>query len=381
MKIHLRQRKHSKKGKISLYLEIYKGTIKKADGSITGNRAYEYLNLYLIDKPRTPIDKQHNKETLKLAENIKAKRELEIQNGQYGFTSGFKQSTNFIEYFKELTEKRKQSAGNYGNWDSALKHLIKFTGTEVTFKDVDKKFCEGFKDYLLNEAKTKSKDGKSGKNLSSACAASYFAKLVACLNKAVDEEIILRSPAKNIEKPKVKESIREYLTLNELKALVKTECKYKDLKNAFIFSCLTGLRWSDIQKLQWSEVQKNDTGYKITFHQQKTKGLQYLDISEQAREYLGKEGKHDDIVFTGLRYTSYHNFELQRWVLKAGITKYISFHCARHSFAVLQLTFGTEIYTLSKLLGHRELKTTQIYAKIIDEKKREAVNKIPDLTI
>ena len=87
------------------------------------------------------------------------------------------------------------------------------------------------------------------------------------------------------------------------------------------------------------------------------------------------------MVFTGLRYTSYHNFELQRWILKAGITKPITFHCARHTFAVLQLTLGTEIFTLSKLLGHTELKTTQIYAKIIDEKKREAVNKIPDLTI
>lgn len=381
MKIHLRQRKHNKQGKISLYLEIYKGTTKKADGSIAGNREYEYLKLYLIDKPRTPIDKQHNKETLKLAENIKAKRELEIQNGQYGFTSGFKQSTNFIEYFKAQTEKRVQNAGNYGNWDSALKHLIKFAGAEITFREVDKKFCEDFKDYLVNTAKTRAKEGKKGKNLSSACASSYFAKLKACLNKAVDEDIVLKSPAKTVSVPKVIESTREYLTIDELKALVKIECRYKDLKSAFIFSCLTGLRWSDIQKLQWSEVQKNDTGYKIVFHQQKTKGLQYLDISEQAREYLGEAGKANEVIFNGLRYTSYHNFELQRWILKAGITKQITFHCARHTHAVMLLTLGTDIFTVSKLLGHSELKTTQIYAKIVDEKKREAVNKIPDLTI
>jgi hypothetical protein len=68
-------------------------------------------------------------------------------------------------------------------------------------------------------------------------------------------------------------------------------------------------------------------------------------------------------------------------MMRAGITKDITFHCARHTFAVLQLTLGTEIFTLSKLLGHSELKTTQIYAKIIDEKKREAVNKIPDISI
>lgn len=375
MKIHLRKRKHSKQGKTSLYLELYKGSTKNHDGKIVGNREYEYLNLYLIDKPRNPIDKKHNKETLQLAENIKAKRELEIKNGEYGFTSGFKQSTNFIEYFKALTEKRKQSAGNYGSWDSAYKHLIKFAGTKITFREVDKNFCEGFKEYLTT-AKT-----KSGKTLSSSAIASYFTKFRACLNKAVDEDIILKSPARAISTPNTVENIREYLTFDELKAIVKAECRYDVLKNAFIFSCLTGLRWSDVQKLQWSEVQKNDTGCKIVFHQQKTKGLQYLDISEQARGYLGERGKAEDRVFLGLKYSAYHNVALQRWVMDAGITKQITFHCARHTFAVLQLTLGTEIYTLSKLLGHSEIKTTQIYAKIIDEKKIEAVNKIPDLTI
>ena len=127
MQIHLRQRKQTKDGgKISLYLEIYKGTTKTPDGKTKGLRDYKYLDLYLIDKPRTPIDKQHNKDTLKLAESIKAKTELEIKNGQYGFASEFKKTTNFIDYFKRLKEKRMESRGNYGNWDSTLKHLINF---------------------------------------------------------------------------------------------------------------------------------------------------------------------------------------------------------------------------------------------------------------
>lgn len=70
---------------------------------------------------------------------------------------------------------------------------------------------------------------------------------------------------------------------------------------------------------------------------------------------------------------------MREWCLKAGITKHITFHCGRHTFAVLQLSLGTEIYTVSKLLGHRELKTTQVYAQIMDAKKREAVNRIPEL--
>jgi len=106
-----------------------------------------------------------------------------------------------------------------------------------------------------------------------------------------------------------------------------------------------------------------------------------LDISNQAREYLGEQGKPDERVFIGLKYSGWHNIELQRWIMRAGITKEITFHCGRHTFAVLQLEYGTDIYTVSKLLGHKELKTTQIYAKIMDEKKKEAMNKIPDINI
>lgn len=376
MKVHLRQRKQTKDGSISLFLEIYKGTTTTVDGKVKNLRDYEYLNLYLVDKPKTPIDKQHNKDILKLAESIKAKRELEIKNGLYGFASDFKQNTNFIDFFQDLTNKRLQSLGNYGNWDSSLKHLIKFAGNKVSFREIDASFCERFKDYLIVTAKK-----SNGQPLSSSSVSSYFNKFRACLKEAVKKKIIQSNPSIDVSNPKVIENIREYLTLDEVKAIVKTECRYDVLKRAFIFSCLTGLRWSDINNLKWSEVQNTNEGWRITFHQQKTKGLQYLDISEQARGYLGEVGNPDERVFIGLKYSSYMNVELSKWMMRSGITKDITFHCARHTFAVLQLSLGTEIYTLSKLLGHSELKTTQIYAKIVDEKKREAVNKIPNINI
>jgi integrase len=380
MKVFLRQRKQTKDGSTSLFLEIYKGTSTTPDGKVKNLRDYEYLNLYLIDKAKTEKDKkkekQLNKDTLALAESIKSKRELEIKNGLYGFSNEFKQSTNFIDYFKDLTEKRQQSTGNYGNWDSTLKHLIKFAGTKVSFREVDQTFCENFKDYLKNIARK-----RSGHPLSSSSVSSYFNKFKACLKEAVRKKIILSSPAIDVANIKPIYCAREYLTLNELKAIVKAECRYDVLKRAFIFSCLTGLRWSDINKLKWSEVQNTGEGWRITFHQQKTKGLQYLDISEQARGYMGQPGSSDEKVFIGLKYSSYMNVALSKWMMRAGITKEITFHCGRHTMAVLQLTLGTEIYTLSKLLGHTELRTTQIYAKIIDEKKREAVNKIPDINI
>jgi len=376
MKVHLRRRKQTKDGKISLFLEIYKGTSKKPDGKVKINRKYEYLNIYLFDKAKSSAEKQHNKDMLKLAESIKYKRELEIKNGQYGFTNEFKQSANFVDYFKDLTQKRLVSQGNYGNWDSSLKHLINFSGNNILFRDVDETFCENFRDYLIHKAKK-----KNGDPLSSSSVSSYFNKFRASLKEAVRKKIISYNPASSIENPKVVESVREYLTLDELRAIVKAECRYEVLKRAFIFSCLTGLRWSDIHNLKWSELTKTSKGWRITFHQQKTKSLQYLDITNQAMTYVGDVGNPNERIFTGLKYSSYMNVELTKWMMKAGITKDITFHCARHTFAVLQLNLGTEIYTLSKLLGHKELKTTEIYAKIVDEKKREAVNKIPNIDI
>ena len=376
MKVHLRKRKQTKDGSISLYLEIYKGTTTTPDGKVKNLRDYEYLNIYLIDKPKTPTEKQSNKETLQFAESVKAKRELEIKNGLYGFTNQFKQSTNFIDYFTDQMEKRKQSEGNYGNWDSTLKHLIKFAGTKVSFREIDQTFCENFRDFLIKTAKK-----TSGQPLSSSSVSSYFNKFRACLKEAVKKKIILSNPATDVSNPKVIESIIEYLTLDEIKAIVKAECKIPILKRAFLFSCLTGLRWIDINKLKWSMIQNTNEGWRYTFHQQKTKGLQYLDISDQAAIYLGEPGDPNQRVFTGLKYSSYMNAAILEWMMKAGITKHITFHCARHSFSVLLMTLGTEIFTLSKLLGHSQLKTTLIYAKIIDEKKREAVNKIPDINI
>ena len=101
-----------------------------------------------------------------------------------------------------------------------------------------------------------------------------------------------------------------------------------------------------------------------------------MPISEQASNLPGESKDPKAEVFLGVKYSAYHYKRLFQWIGAAGITKDITFHCFRHTFATLQLSKGTDIYTVSKMLGHRELKTTQIYAKIIDQTKREAVNRI-----
>lgn len=369
MEVSLRQRLSKKTGRITLYLEIYKGYEKLPNGKIKHHRDYEYLDYFLYDKPKNPAEKQHNKENLKSAEAVKAQRLLEIQNGKYGFGNVHRLNVNFIEYFKKLTEDRLESTGNYGNWDSTLKHLLKYATPNTTFKEITPEFCEGFKDFLLSKARQ-----KSGNPLSKNTASSYFNKFRAALNQAFDDKIISEIPTRRIKSIRPDETEREYLTEEELQALMKAECRYEVLKNAFLFSCFTGLRWSDINKLTWGEVQDFNGGMRVHFVQQKTKGVEYLDIPKRAAKYMGEKGNPKDKVFVGLKYSSYMNVALTQWMLKAGITKQITFHCGRHTYAIFLMNKGVEIYTVSKLLGHRELKTTQVYAKVVDEKKREAVN-------
>lgn len=378
--VKLAKRKQSKSGRISLYLVYYKGTVQGPDGKVKALRDYEFLNLYLDDKPRTSTEKEQNKRILDLANSIKAKRELEIKNGQYGFDAGVKGKVLFLEYFKTEAEKKAKPDGS-GNWISTLKHLTGYVkehySEKITFSQIDKVFCEGFKEYLGSDTRT-----RFNGPLSSTSQSTYYGKFKACLNKAVNDGILSSDPAKGVQRPKIVAHKREYLTFEELQAMAATECRNPTLKRMFLFSCLTGLRHSDCLKLTWAEVQQYGDSWRIVFHQQKTKGLQYLDISRQARELMGEQGAADDRVFFGIReYSSYHNKVLRAWAVQAGITKHLTFHSGRHTFAVLHLENGTDIYTLSKLMGHSAIEITAIYADILDKTRREAMTtRIPEIT-
>ena len=376
MRVHLRQRKYSKRGEISLYLEYYKGTVKTEDGNTKAIRDYEYLDLYLKDNPQTKQERQVNKETLELAKSIKAKRELEIKNGQHGFKRSGSSNADFMELFRAEAQKRKSKKGSLDNWEISYKHFKDFIGSDkLPFRRIDKKLCEEYKEYLCNVKKT------DGEPLASSSISSYYSKFRATLNKAVKQRYLSFNPANEVETPRVKTPKREHLTVEELKKVSKVECRYPVLKHAFMFACLTGLRWSDVQKLTWSEIEQNTDGWRVVFHQKKTDGLQYVEIPDNAKQYVGEPNDPEARVFKGLKYSSYMNVALQRWMMDAGITKNITFHCARHTYAILQLQHGADIYTVSKLLGHANLKTTQIYADIVDQKRKEAVNRLNQIEL
>ncbi|MBD5194106.1 MAG: site-specific integrase [Bacteroidales bacterium] len=370
------RRKTLANGNISLYLAIY----------IKGHREYEFLRLYLIPE-KTKADKERNKQTLTLANSIKAQRIVDIQNGVHGFKGDSKEQTLFYEYFNALSEKRKkkESNGNFGNWLSCLRHMMKYDPRKnLTFADITPKWVEGFKDYLENKAEAFGCDRRERRNkkpLSQNTRQSYFTKLRTCLSKAYEEGIIRTNPMIGIRGFPLQEVTRDYLTLEEVKAMAAADCDFPEIKRAFLFSCLTGLRRSDIVKLTWGEVTELNGRIRLIFRQKKTGGQEYLDITPQAAELIGERGeaKSIDKVFGDIRGPNETNDSLRIWALRAGIDKNVTFHVGRHTFAVLMLTLGTDIYTVSKLLGHRELKTTQIYAKIIDSKKQEAVDNIPKI--
>jgi len=379
IKVKLRQKKISK-GRKSLYLDFYPAIPHPKTGKPTRR---EFLGLYIFEKPKTPIDKQHNIETLKIGESIRQKRENFLNKpeiySEYEKEQLRKKEKGeqcFIEYFRKLANKRK--ASNHDNWISALNYIEAFTNGKLKFADLNERFFEDFKEYLLT---TKSK--KSNKTtLSQNSAVSYFNKVKAALKQAYKDGILQTDLNAKISPIKPAETRREYLTLDELNKLVRTHCNNDLLKRAALFSALTGLRFSDIQKMTWSELEYiNGQGYFLNFNQKKTKGVEVLPISEQAYSFTKgaedpKEMPQDKKVFEGLKYSAYHNKHLFQWIGAAGITKNITFHSFRHTFATLQLFNGTDIYTVSKLLGHKDLKTTQVYAKIVDETKRKAADKI-----
>lgn len=346
-------------------------------------RVRESIGLTLKDG-RNPANKEKNQHIMAKAEEIRLAKEKELLAGS-GYRSRENQGnkTLFLPYYRTMMEDRKNSDGNYGNWKSCLRYLEVYCSEKTTFGDITPRWVQGFKTYLetveKDTYKVSLKPGNDGFNgLSQSSKVSYFNKLRACLNQAYKEGIIFSNPADPVKGFKVAETERQYLTAEEVKKLVATDCRYPALKRAFLFACFTGLRKSDIEKLTWGEVQRFGDFTRLVFKQKKTGGQEYLDIPRAAEPYLGKRNGagSQDLVFPSFKYSSEVSLELRRWAMAAGITKDFTFHCSRHTFAVLLLNSGTDIYTVSKLLGHREIATTQIYAHLVDERKQEAVSRI-----
>ena len=373
MKANLRKKK-IKNGKESLYLDFYPPIIHPVTGKPTRR---EFLKLHLFEKPKSELERLHNRETKALAENIRAKRQISIQNHEYDFLAADNRKKSFLTFFKEALEVREEEKRNYQAWKSTYLYLYRFTEGHLTFGQTNEEFCKKFKKYLLDTHLLKSK-----KQLSQNAASSYFNIFKEAVKKAFEENYLRVNPILKVKSIKAQDSDRTFLTFEELQLMSATDCELPMLKEMALFSALTGLRWSDVHKLKWEEVEHSEqSGYFLNFKIKKTNAPDILPISEQAYRLMGEQKAPDQRVFKGLNYGTRITTYLNKWAMTSGVKKTITFHSFRHSFATLQLTYGTDIYTISKLLGHKNLQTTQIYAHLIDKKKQEAVDRIPKLDL
>ncbi len=286
---------------------------------------------------------------------------------------------NFIEYFDKVTAKRhaNSSTSILINWQRAVEFLKQFAGNTLLFSQINNRMTEEYKLFLLSAPLGGNKTGTLSQNTAS----TYFSIFKAALKQAFVDGYLTVDLSAKIKGIQDQESRREYLSIDELNTLAATPCERDVLKRAALFSALTGLRHCDIQKLRWQEISIDGNQAKLNFTQQKTKGVEYTPISEQALQLCGEPGNPEQFVFEDLPDPSWISRPLKQWVGAAGIKKKITFHCFRHTFATLQLSNGTDIYTVSKMLGHTNVKTTQIYAKVVDEKKNKAAQAIQLETI
>ncbi len=358
-------------GSESYYLDIY----------VDGKRHYEFLKLYHLPEINARV-KEQNRATLAAVETIKSKRIIEITNNKAGLKKTNGRAKMLLnDWMSTYFEEQKRRGVRGVKLLGTVKNLVAtFIGREkVRMGDVDKEFCLRFIDWIRNDYKT-----TWGNQLSPKSMSDYVGYLSTALNAAVRAEIIPDNPFMSLtptERIKVPESKREFLTVDEIKTLIATDCPNELVKRAYLFSCYCGLRLSDVYALKWGDLSKDGEQWRVSVIMQKTTTPIFLPLSSHAIKWLPERQNLDDNakVFDGLISEPCINLVLAKWTKKAGITKKITYHTSRHSFATMMLTLGADLYVTSKLLGHSNVKTTQIYAKIVDSKKIEAVNLVDNV--
>ena len=370
--VRLRE-KPLKDGNRSLYLDIYHKGVRK----------YEYLKLYLIPET-TPEAKMRNKETMRVAEQVKAERILALQSRGMDEWDAIKLAKlPLVQWWERDYENppRVLSASSK-NWRKQTRKMIaNYLGTihrpTITLEEVDKSFCRGFIAYLRTATNRTTNEVRT---ISQTTANKYMMETSCAMNYAVREGLISINPFKLLsmgERITRDSKEREFLTVEGIKSLMETPCYREDVKTAFFFACLTGLRYGDVKKFAPKHIFKSADGKTeyINLTMSKTKHAVVIPLSEEAKKWL-PEPKGQDEPFFHLPVPSTVSYTIDHWMKKAGITKHITFHCARHSFATMMLTMGADIYTTSKLLGHKHVATTEIYAKVIDRKKVESMSNL-----
>jgi site-specific recombinase XerD len=334
-----------------LYLDIY----------TNGTRRWEALHLSLSP------DKAQNKEILHLAETCRAKREMQVVAGEWGLLDPVKNKQSLCQYVERLVHER----GKRDSMRKCFAYLQKYPdATSIQIGQVTAQWVENFQHFLL-------------KNLKPTSVQVYIAALRLVFNKAVKENIILKSPCTEVATVRAVSAKRVHLDPQEVEQMARTALDGElgaEIRRAFLFACLVGLRISDIKQLQWADIEYNPL--QICKRQEKTEEIVYIPLNASAWGLINDGTLHNQtaLVFPLIgRARSSRNDLLNKWACAAGVKKRIGWHTARHTFAVQALEGGADLYTVSKLLGHTDIQTTQVYAAATDKMKRAAVEALPRL--
>jgi integrase len=330
-----------------------------------GRRKWESLHLSVSS------DKQQNREIMRLAEICRSKREAQIVSGEWGLLDPVNGKKTLYLYLEELSRERDPK----DRTRKVLRHLKAYPGGDtIRLDQVNERWFENFQKHLLKNT-----------GLSGASANSYAAAVRIALNKAVQENIILRNPAETVKAIPVPEANKVFLNPEEIQRLANTPLNGElggEVRKAFLFSCFTGLRVSDLKSIVWGDIEHSPL--QLVKRQKKTRNKVFVPLHDTAWQLIndGTIHSHADLIFPRFgRLKDPVNNYLHRWAKKAGLEKKIGWHTGRHTFAVLSLESGAEIYTVSKLLGHTSLKVTEVYARATDKMKREAVNALPAIDV
>ena len=357
-------------GRKSLYLDI----------GCKGVRRKEALRLYLVPEDGRGA-KAANRAVMRMAEEVKARRTLEVLREGLQLRDHGRGDAVLTDWLGEQEAYYHEHGNkNYSKTIHNLRrHIDRHARKGMRLREVTPRWVRGFLEYLRGEDVN-----KYGGRLCQETIYTYFTVLSILMNKAVRLEMIAANPFHKLsqaEKPQRRTKKREFLTLEELERLAAAECDDWRVKKAFMFCCFTGLRYIDVSRLKWKDIERlGDGRWQIGMTQRKTGEVVYVPLSGNALRWLPERGDdgRENYVFQFRDRSIIYKY-LQDWGRRAGIEKHLIFHMSRHTCATLLLMYGADLYTVSKILGHESIKSTQIYAKVVDSMKRKAVEGVPEL--
>ena len=375
-------------GNLSLYLDYYLGRVNVTDeatGEIKSKvqRKREFLHLTIFASPRTPLERQQNKDTLALAHKIRFEREQEFKEGNLGYRLKTNSNINFLDYYQSYingyTKKDKRnielSFKRFKDFLSDTPEYKKFS-QRITPQQIDRDMILAFVEYLQSRSV-----GEGAHTLYA-----RFKKVVAY---AFEHGVFLKNPCNKIT-IKIDRGVlkKDVLSQEEMQQLIATHYKRENpnIRRAFIFCLYTGLRYCDVKDLTFANI--DFANRLLKFEQNKTKGHSsnsgvVIPLNDGLLKLIGEPTMPDNRAELVFPLPSYEMClkAVKRWVKRAGINKHISWHCARHSFAVNILNNGANIKTVASLLGHSGLQCTEKYTRAVDSLKQQAIDSLPTLNI